>query len=257
MIDALELLKEIEATERETSTRGTGNGSDKEQSQAADQRVSLADFYAYMPMHSYLFAPSREPWPDSSVNARIPPIPIFDASGQPVIDKNGNQKTITAATWLDRNQPVEQMTWAPGRPMIIRDRLISDGGWIERQGVSCFNLYRPPIIEQGDAAQAGPWLEHVHKIYPNDADHIIKWLAHRVRRPHEKINHALVLMGPQGIGKDTLLEPVKRRVGPWNFHFIEHHRVWCGEEQEPSRCRRPREPGYPHRLLDHLVGAGE
>jgi hypothetical protein len=38
-----------------------------------------------------------------------------------------------------------------------------------------------------------------------------------VQRPHEKINHALVLGGGQGIGKDTLLEPVKRAVGPWNF----------------------------------------
>jgi hypothetical protein len=32
-----------------------------------------------------------------------------------------------------------------------------------------------------------------------------------------KVNHALVLAGPPGIGKDTLLEPVKLAVGPWNF----------------------------------------
>jgi hypothetical protein len=38
-----------------------------------------------------------------------------------------------------------------------------------------------------------------------------------VQRPQEKINHALVLGGNQGIGKDTLLEPVKRAIGPWNF----------------------------------------
>jgi hypothetical protein len=31
-----------------------------------------------------------------------------------------------------------------------------------------------------------------------------------------KINHALVLGGLQGIGKDTLFEPVKRAVGAWN-----------------------------------------
>ena len=28
---------------------------------------------------------------------------------------------------------------------MIRDRLIADGGWIERP-VACFNLYRPPTI---------------------------------------------------------------------------------------------------------------
>ena len=38
--------------------------------------VSLDDFYAYMPMHSYIYAPSREMWPASSINARLPPIPI-------------------------------------------------------------------------------------------------------------------------------------------------------------------------------------
>ena len=38
-----------------------------------------------------------------------------------------------------------------------------------------------------------------------------------MQRPQEKINHALVLGGYQGIGKDTLLEPVKQAIGPWNF----------------------------------------
>ena len=104
--------------------------------------------------------------------------------------------------------------------MIIRDRLVSAGGWIERRGVSCFNLYRPPQIEPGDAAKAGSWLEHVRNIYGEQAGHMILWLAHRVQRPQEKINHALVLGGAQGIGKDTMLEPVKRAVGPWNFSEV-------------------------------------
>jgi Family of unknown function (DUF5906) len=51
-------------------------------------------------------------------------------------------------------------------------------------------------------------------------EHIIFWLAHRVQRPGEKINYALVLGGVQGIGKDTILEPVKHAVGPWNFNEI-------------------------------------
>jgi len=45
-------------------------------------------------------------------------------------------------------------------------------------------------------------------------------LEHRVQHPGEKINHALVLGGDQGIGKDSMLEPVKRAVGPWNFHEV-------------------------------------
>ena len=179
--------------------------------------VSLADFHAYMPAHNYIFAPSREPWPASSVNARLREIPLFGADGRPLLDGSGKQKKIPASLWLDQNRPVEQMTWAPGLPMVIPDRLISEGGWIERPQVNCLNLYRPPTIEPGNAVEAERWVDHAHKVFGGDADHIVKYLAHRVQRPQEKINHGLVLGGHQGIGKDTLLEPVKHAVGPWNF----------------------------------------
>jgi Family of unknown function (DUF5906) len=169
-----------------------------------------------MPMHSYIYAPTREMWPVASINARILPVAVVNASGHPALDQKGKQRILSANLWLDQNKPVEQMTWASGLPMLIRNRLISDGAWIRRSGVTCFNLYRPPIIDPGDPARVGPWLSHVRKVFPDDADHIVKWLAHRVQRPEEKINHALVLGGKQGIGKDTLLEPVKRAVGPWN-----------------------------------------
>jgi hypothetical protein len=69
----------------------------------------------------------------------------------------------------------------------------------------------------GDADKAETWLTHVKKVYPDDADHIVDWLAYKVQRPADKINHTLVLGGSQGIGKDTLLEPVKHAVGQWNF----------------------------------------
>src|SRR5262245_23217868 len=189
----------------------------KSQRDVGNEGVSLDDFYAFMPMHSYIYAPSREPWPGSSVNARVHPVPLCDAHGQPVLDDDGKQKLVSASAWLDRNRPVEQMTWAPGLPMIIRNRLISQGGWIERNDVSCFNLYREPMLKLGNPNKAGPWLDHVRKVFGDDAEHIVRWLAHRVQHPDEKINHALVLGGAQGIGKDTALEPVKRAVGPWNF----------------------------------------
>ena len=182
--------------------------------------VTIDDFVAYMPSHVYIFTPCRETWIAASVNARLPRQPVLTKSGRPKLDKGGDPVTVTAATWLDRNRPVEQMTWAPGLPMTIEDRLVVDGGWIPRRGVSCFNHYRPPRIEPGDASKAGPWLEHLRKIYPNDAEHSLNWLAHRVQRQQEKINHALVWGGAQGIGKDTLLEAVRQAVGPWNFRDI-------------------------------------
>src|SRR5262249_43523182 len=132
---------------------------------------------------------------------------------------------VSATAWLDRHRPVEQMTWLPGAPMLLENRLIAQGGFIDRNGVSAFNLYRPPIIKLGDAKQAGPWCDLVSKVFSDDADHIVKWLAHRVQRPADKINHALVLGGRPGIGKDTILEPVKQAVGPWNFADVSPKQV--------------------------------
>jgi hypothetical protein len=171
--------------------------------------VALEDFYAYMPAHNYIFAPCREIWAAASIDARFPRVRVQ----QP----NGKVTTIRPSRWLDQNRPVEQMSWCPGLPMLIEGRLVVAGGWIKRADVACFNLYRPPRIKLGDAAQATRWVTHVNRIYPAEADYIIRWLAHRVQRPEEKINHALVLGGNQGIGKDTLLEPLKHAVGPWNF----------------------------------------
>jgi hypothetical protein len=182
--------------------------------------VSLADFYAHMPTHEYIFVPSRELWPASSVNGRFAPIPVCDAAGKPARGDNGRPLTLSPSRWLDQNRPVEQMTWAPGLPMIIHDRLISEGGWFDRPGVSCFNLFRPPTLVRGDPKKVRPWISHLRKIYPDDAKRIICWFAQRVQRPEEKINHALVLGGDEGIGKDSLLEPVRRAVGPWNCREI-------------------------------------
>ena len=184
--------------------------------------VNLADFYALMPTHDYIFTPSREAWPASSVNAQIEPVQLFKKNGKPMLDENGETVFIKASTWLDQNRPVEMMTWAPGLPLVVPDRLISDGGWIERKGVATFNLYRPPDIVPGDAKKAKPWLDLVRKVYPNpdDADEILNFFAHRRQKPEQKINHGLVMGGEPGVGKDTIIEGVKQSVGPWNLKEV-------------------------------------
>jgi hypothetical protein len=178
--------------------------------------VRLEDFVAYMPQRSsYFFMPSRDLWPGTSVDARLPPV------------LGPDEKPIKPSAWLAVNAAVEQTTWAPGEPMLIKNRLVSDAGWIKRPGCSIFNLYRPPALVPR-AGDITAWLDLVHKVFPEQADHIVLWLAHRVQRPQEKINHALVLGGKPGIGKDTILEPVKQAIGPWNFADEAPHRVLGG-----------------------------
>jgi Family of unknown function (DUF5906) len=182
--------------------------------------ITLDDFVSHLEARAYIYKPTRSQWPGASVNSCVGRVVVLDVNGKPKVDKNGNVITITATKWLDENARVIQVLWCPGLPMLIANRYAMNGGWVGRQDVQSFNLYYPPDITLGDAGEADPWLEHVRHVYPDDADHIIRWLAHRVQRPQEKINHALVLGGPQGIGKDTLLEPVKYAVGPWNFHEV-------------------------------------
>ena len=54
-----------------------------------------------MPMHSYIYHPTREMWPAASVNSRIEPVPLVDEDGNPVLNDNGKQKHIPASAWLD------------------------------------------------------------------------------------------------------------------------------------------------------------
>jgi hypothetical protein len=174
----------------------------------AAAEMSATDFWCEMRSHRYIYEPTGDMWPSSSVDARVAPVPTSDG------------KTMPASRWIAANRAVEQVTWAPGSPRIIKDRLTIEGGWIDRAGAAVFNLYRESTIELGDPNLASRWVDHVRRVYPEDADHIIKWLAHRRQRPGEKVNHALVLGGNHGIGKDTILEPVIRALGPWNCNEV-------------------------------------
>jgi Bifunctional DNA primase/polymerase, N-terminal/Family of unknown function (DUF5906) len=190
------------------------------------ERYAIGDFQAYLPMHQYIYIPTRDLWPAVAVNSQLEPMPVFDEHGKQKLAPSTKDKAgdvilgepvfIKANTWLDENQSCAQMTWAPGMPMIIRDRLIAEGGWFDHPGANCFNMYRPPTIRHGDKTKSGRWVDHVKKVYPEDWEHIIKWLAHKVQFPQIKINHNIFLGGQVGVGKDTLLAPAVQAVGPWN-----------------------------------------
>lgn len=194
---------------------------------------TIEDFVAYLPLHNYIYIPTGEHWPLASVNSCLPPVPMVDIKGRPLMKtgKHKNvQKTQKPAEWLDLNNAVEQKTWVPGEPQMIRDKVMPQGGgngWIADPGAKVFNLYQPPTISHGNPKAALPWINHVRKVYPDDADHIIYYLAYKVQHPADKINHAMVLGGAPGIGKDTMLEPVKKAVGPWNFQEIDPSQIFA------------------------------
>jgi len=177
--------------------------------QAHSRGAKLTDFYAHLPGHNYLFIPTRELWPAASVNSCVHPWPVGE-----------NEKDIAPAAWLDKHRSIVQMAWHPAEPELVRNRVLQGSGWVRHADATVFNLYRPPVVRSGNAEQVGPWRDHVRRVYPEDANQIELWLAHRIQKPGEKLNHALVLGGAQGIGKDTLLEPIKLGIGPWNWSDI-------------------------------------
>ena len=178
-----------------------------------DDGVSLDDFYAYMPMHCYVYAPSREMWPASSVNARIAPIP------GPNNKEHAGEHVARSAQSRGANVLVPRAAFAGPRPAHLGRRLDRAPRGELLQSVSRADA------RAGRRRQRRPLARSCTPVFGDNADHIVRWLAQRVQRPDEKINHALVLGGNQGIGKDTALEPVKHAVGPWNFFEVSPQHV--------------------------------
>jgi hypothetical protein len=188
------------------ASKGKGNGADEE---PRSNPLPLSDFAAFSPGHTYIHRATGEMWTSTAVNARVLPVKV-----------SGRERPLPANVWLDRNDAVEQHVWAPGELQIIENRMVAEAGFFAKEGARVFNLYKPPSIATARTRGIWFWRERLEALWPEQADHIERWAAHRAQRPGEKINHALVLGSKPGIGKDAVLDPLKYAVGPWNFAEI-------------------------------------
>jgi Family of unknown function (DUF5906)/Primase C terminal 2 (PriCT-2) len=178
-----------------------------------ERKRTYDDFWAYMPDGSFIDTVTRKPWTNTAaLNNTLP--------GRKVTDARGKEKTIPAADILQRTKPVHQRSWLPGKGMIVDDTIVREGGVTSCPGNRIYNLYEPPEVK-GDATRAGRWIDHVKWMYPAEWEGILLWMAHRVQRPWEKINHALVLGGDQGVGKSMLLDALHAGVGDHNVASID------------------------------------
>jgi hypothetical protein len=206
-------LEEYERRQRQAEQDADDEDDDEdaepEPAAKANCRLPIEDFIAHSPDHSYIYRPDGAPWSAQAVNSRVAPV-----------KQRPPRRPLAASKWLDRNDAVEQRTWAPGEPQIINNKLFDQGGVIEKEGARVFNLYRPPAIIHPTDNDVAFWQTHLRELWPDEAGHIEKWFAHRTQRPGEKINHAVLLAGEQGIGKDAVIEPLRRAIGAWNFKEI-------------------------------------
>ena len=165
--------------------------------------LSIKDFAYFSPKDKCIFMPTGDLWASNAVDRQV----------------IKPRKKMDPTSWLAHNRAVAQMAWSPGDPQIIKGRIMREGGWIEHPQADVFNAYRGPTIMKAPGP-INTWRDHLYQLYPDEGAHIEMWMAHRVQRPGEKINHLIVLGGEQRIGKDTLFEPLRHAVGPWNFKDV-------------------------------------
>jgi len=143
----------------------------------------------------------------------------FNRMNTAVSDYGSSGKSTAAAMFLNSTETVRcrTATYYPGRPMIYED---------PHDGTNIFNTWRPgpvsPWAFDMSEDDIKPWLDHAAYILPDPVarEKLLQWCAFVIQNPGKKINWAYLLIGPQGIGKDTLLFPIWEIVGSDNYKQV-------------------------------------
>lgn len=151
-------------------------------------------------------------------------IPLADWPTRSVRDKNGSFRLqrIKPSTELQRNENgsvVDCSTWWPGRELLLENELVTQRGTQTKSGAFTYNTYvGPDRTLLNNRRDPEKWIDHVKRLFPNEVehDHFFDYCAHMLQRPEVKVNHGIVISGGQGIGKDTMLLPLRYGVGLWN-----------------------------------------
>jgi hypothetical protein len=114
---------------------------------------------------------------------------------------------------------VMRQTYRPGAGLLMSEH--------NEFGVSvpAVNNWRPPRFKPAPSTDADikVWLDHASLVLPDasEREFILDWMAIILQHPGIKINFAPLLIGAQGIGKDSLFVPVLRAVGGHNVSTID------------------------------------
>jgi hypothetical protein len=125
------------------------------------------------------------------------------------LHKSKTPRRIEASICFDENRQkkgaltVTGITYAAGETVLVsRDGQVYGNRWSNAR----------PACVAGDIT---PWLDHLHRMVPEEyeREHILNVIAHKIQHPDVKINHAILHIGRQGSGKDSLYEPFLWAVG--------------------------------------------
>jgi hypothetical protein len=119
------------------------------------------------------------------------------------------KRRIEASVCFDENRQamgahaLAGITYAAGESVLVtREGQVYGNRWADAR----------PTPVAGDIT---PWLDHLHHMIPDEREreHMLDVIAHKVQHPDIKINHAILHIGRQGSGKDSLYEPFLWAVG--------------------------------------------
>jgi hypothetical protein len=126
---------------------------------------------------------------------------------KPEVFQNGfchiDENIRSEALINNRCKKVDAIDYAPGFPPYFTEK-----------GINYVNTWYDST-DPGIPGDPSPWLNHFDALgwIGDDKEHIIKFLAHTIQNPDDKINHAIILGGGEGIGKDTILYPAMQALG--------------------------------------------
>ena len=122
------------------------------------------------------------------------------------VEKVGDKARLcyAAKEWMECEwrTEVNKLTYEPGAPMITDEH--------------DYNLWRPCGVtpEPGDIT---PWLDLLKRVLPTAQPEHLKWLrqwfAAPIKWPGTKLHSAVLLWGPQGVGKGVIGQTMKRLYG--------------------------------------------
>lgn len=164
--------------------------------------------------NNFIYQPTNARWTKEAVDAAASPV-------------NEDGKVIEPSAWLKKNRAVTSMTCDPELEEGFVPGLESkEGSLVDDESAAVYNIYRKATIILGDPEKAGPFVDHVHKVFDkkgagtSDADQFLNYMAHRVQRPADKPRFALLICGEEGCGKDTAIDFCVPAIGPWNMANI-------------------------------------
>jgi len=126
----------------------------------------------------------------------------------------------------NRETQVDDSTWAPGYPTLIKNYLGTLGGLQVEKGAQLYNQYLAPAWPHPQVCNAEMWVELVRYLFKEEAEYFLDICAHMIQKPQEKFGGGVIMSSPQGAGKDSILNVLKRCVGLANAQNIDPDKIF-------------------------------